>query len=158
HAIGSRQRAGGGRRCGAERPARHHVRSVWSAAVRCLRGRPYGRDRLVARDRGRHELHLHAGTSRRCRAPEPAARSERFGGAIVVGIRRGRSLVTPLILGSCLTSFVTTLVVAALLPKDLSATADIVGYPVFYAYNAPRLLERYWLLVGFFPVFSFVCY
>src|SRR5262249_20697211 len=69
-----------------------------------------------------------------------------------------RKTVKPVILKSCLTSFAVTVLAALLLPRQLSATAEVIGYPVFYNYNAPLLLQGYWLLVGLFPVLSFVLY
>src|SRR5262249_13378652 len=74
-------------------------------------------------------------------------------------VRSGcRKTVKPVILKSCLTSFAVTVLAALLLPRQLSATAEVIGYPVFYNYNAPLLLQGYWLLVGLFPVLSFVLY
>ena len=47
-----------------------------------------------------------------------------------------------LIAKSCLVSAALTLLIAFLLPEQLAASADIIGYPVFHNYNAPRLLQE----------------
>ncbi len=59
---------------------------------------------------------------------------------------------------SCLGGALWTLLVASLLPSRLCADAEVIGYPVFQNYNGPLLIQRYWMLVGGFPLFSAILF
>lgn len=66
--------------------------------------------------------------------------------------------MTAKLLLSCLGSLVITLLIARLLPVELVAPADVIGYPIFHDYNGPRLIQLYWLLVAAFPLLSFALF
>jgi hypothetical protein len=63
-----------------------------------------------------------------------------------------------LILASCIPAAAVTFLCGWLLPLPLSADAEIIGYPVFHNYNSPLFIKRYWLLVAFFPLLSFILF